>query len=128
MADCGRRSPPLLQKLVLIRLAQLRSLRAAPRLPEDDRRVPGPLSGRGSLPRVPLRLSLAGWLPLSGVRFGSRLAGDDAAAVAVSGLPPPGLGDRWHGPAQDQDSTTPLVLGGLLDDHGDARRVGAPAL
>jgi hypothetical protein len=78
--------------------------RAAPRLPEDDRRVPGALSGRGSLPRVPLRLSLAGWLPLSGVRFGSRLGGDDAAAVAVSELPPPGLGNRRHGPAQDQDS------------------------
>jgi len=36
---------------------------------------------------------------------------------------PPGLADIWDDPSSDKDSADPLVLGGVSDDHGQARGV-----
>src|ERR1700730_2474248 len=85
--------------VVLIRLAQLRSQRAAAGLPQDRRRVPGALFRRRGLARVPLRLSLAGRFPLSGMRLRAGYRDYDAPSVAVPGLPAPSVGDCRHGPA-----------------------------
>jgi hypothetical protein len=38
-------------------------------------------------------------------------------------VPVPGLADIWDYLASDEDSADPLVLGRVLNDHGQARRV-----
>ncbi len=38
-------------------------------------------------------------------------------------MPVPGLADIWDYPPSDEDSADPLVLGRVLNDHGQARRV-----
>ena len=70
------------------------------------------------MPRVPVRVALAGGVRLSGVRVGSR--GRDApapAAVAVQATAPADLGDGGDGDARDAHAVADVVLGGLPGRH-----------
>ncbi len=70
------------------------------------------------MPRVPVRLSLAGRLPLSALRRRrGRRDAPAAAAVAVQGLRGAYVGHGRHGDAQDTHAAAAVVLGGLPRRH-----------
>jgi transposase-like protein len=101
---------------------------AATRLPADDHGVPEALRHRGGVPRLPVRLALAGGLPLPRLRLGrGRRDAPPTARLAVQALRPPDLGDRGNGDARHSHVAADLVLGRLPGRHPPSRDLGQAA-
>ena len=92
--------------------------RGAPALSEECAAVSASVRDGRGLPRVSGSLSLARWLHLSSMRAPARLRPRISTALAMRGLPAPGVADGRDDSAQHEDPADALVLGGVFDDHG----------